>query len=249
MSVTVSLPQIAKLIDHSLLHPAMTDDEILRGLKVARDNHVATACVKPYSIPVAKQVLEGSDVLICPVIGFPHGNSTTKIKVIEAREAAKAGGAEIDMVVNVGKVLGGDWQYVQEEIRLINEAVVEQGAILKVIFETDFLQNEHIIKLCQICTELKVAFIKTSTGFGFVKQSNGDYNYQGATIEHLKLMKQHSGPDVQIKASGGIRSLDQVLQVISVGVNRIGASATESILTEARKRGIGNEPVEVSLNV
>jgi deoxyribose-phosphate aldolase len=248
-TVKVSIPQIAKLIDHSLLQPTMTDEEILKGLKTARDLGTATACVKPYSIPVAKDVLSGSGVGICPVIGFPHGNSTTKVKVFEAVEAAKEGGSEIDMVVNVGKVLGGQWDYVEQEIKEINEAVVEQGAILKVIFETDFLQNEHIIKLCEICTRVKVAFVKTSTGYGYVKVADGNYNYKGATLEHLRLMKQHCGPDIQIKASGGVRNLDQVLQVIALGVNRIGASATESILAEARARGIGNEPVEVKVEL
>lgn len=248
-TVTTSIPQIAKLIDHSLLQPTMTDEDILNGLKVARDYGTATACVKPYSIPVAKQILAGSDVGVCPVIGFPHGNSTTKVKVFEAVEAAKAGGSEIDMVVNVGKVLGGQWDYVEQEIREINEAVVEQGSILKVIFENDYLQHHHIIRLCEICTRLKVAFVKTSTGYGYVKLPDGNYNYNGATIEHLKLMKDHCGPDVRIKAAGGIRNLDQVLQMIALGVDRIGATATQTILAQAKVRGIGNQPVKVEVDM
>ncbi|KNG89931.1 deoxyribose-phosphate aldolase [Aspergillus nomiae NRRL 13137] len=245
-TITVTLLQLAKMIDHSLLHPTMTDEDIVAGLRIARANHVATACVKPYLIPLAKKELAGSDVLVCPVIGFPHGNSTTEIKVIEATAAAKAGGDEIDMVVNVGKVLGGDWDYVKEEIRQINEAVVAHGAILKVIFENDYLQSEHIARLCEICTELKVAFVKTSTGYGFVKQKDGSYNYRGATVKDLKLMREKSGKDVQIKAAGGVRTLDDLLHVMSLGVTRIGATATVAILEEAKKRGIGNEPVEVS---
>ncbi|CAL5868776.1 uncharacterized protein PFLUO_LOCUS3003 [Penicillium psychrofluorescens] len=244
--ITVSLPQLAKMIDHSLLHPTMTDSDILSGLKIAKENHVATACVKPYLIPLAKKELDGSDVLVCPVIGFPHGNSTTEIKVAEATAAAQAGGAEIDMVVNIGKVLGGDWKYVREEIRLINEAVTANNAILKVIFENDYLQTTHIARLCEICTELGVAFVKTSTGYGFVKQADGSYNYKGATVKHLKLMRASSGEKVQIKAAGGVRTLDDLLHVMSLGVTRIGATATVTILEEARKRGIGNEPVEVS---
>jgi deoxyribose-phosphate aldolase len=234
------------MIDHSLLHPTLTDADILAGLRIARDSNVATACVKPYAIPLAKEELAGSDVLVCPVIGFPHGNSTTEIKVIEATAAAKAGGAEIDMVVNLGKVLGGDWEYVTEEIRQINEAVTAHGAILKVIFENDYLQPGHIARLCEICTELKVAFVKTSTGYGFVKQKDGSYNYRGATVKDLKLMREKSGKDVQIKAAGGVRNLDDMLYVMSLGVTRIGATATVAILEEARRRGIGNEPVEVS---
>ncbi|KAE8422986.1 hypothetical protein BDV36DRAFT_309275 [Aspergillus pseudocaelatus] len=245
-TITVTLQQLAKMIDHSLLHPTMTDEDIVAGLHIARANNVATACVKPYLIPLAKKELAGSDVLVCPVIGFPHGNSTTEIKVIEATAAAKAGGNEIDMVVNVGKVLGGDWDYVKEEIRQINEVVVANGAILKVIFENDYLHSQHIARLCEICTELKVAFVKTSTGYGFVKQKDGSYNYRGATVKDLKLMREKSGKDVQIKAAGGVRTLDDLLHVMSLGVTRIGATATVAMLEEAKKRGIGSEPVEVS---
>ena len=245
-TIKVSLSQLAKMIDHSLLHPTMTDADILPGLKIARDNHVATACVKPYLISLAKQELSGSDVLVCPVIGFPHGNSTTEIKVTEATAAAKAGGAEIDMVVNIGKVLGGDWEYVSSEIMAVNESVVAHGAILKVIFENDYLKSEHITRLCEICTEIGVAFVKTSTGYGFVKQADGSYNYKGATVRDLKLMRETSGEKVQIKAAGGVRTLDDLLHVMSLGVTRIGATATVAILEDAKKRGIGNEPVEVS---
>ncbi|KAF9883706.1 hypothetical protein FE257_003044 [Aspergillus nanangensis] len=245
-TITVTLPQLAKMIDHSLLHPTMTDADILSGLQIARDNHVATACVKPYLIPLAKDALAGSDVLVCPVIGFPHGNSTTEIKVAEATAAAQAGGAEIDMVVNVGKVLGGDWEYVTDEIRRVNEAVVANQAILKVIFENDYLQAEHIIRLCEICTRLGVAFVKTSTGYGFVKREDGAYNYKGATVRDLKLMRATAGEKVQVKAAGGVRTLDDLLHVMSLGVTRIGATATVAILEDARKRGIGYEPVEVS---
>ncbi|KAL2869174.1 2-deoxyribose-5-phosphate aldolase [Aspergillus lucknowensis] len=245
-TITVTLPQLAKMIDHSLLHPTMTDADILAGLKIARDHNVATACVKPYAVPLAKKELAGTDVLVCPVIGFPHGNSTTEIKVAEAIAAAEAGGAEIDMVVNIGKVLGGDWEYVTDEIRQINEAVTHRGAILKVIFENDYLKADHIARLCEICTELQVAFVKTSTGYGFVKQKDGSYNYKGATVQHLRLMREKSGENVQIKAAGGVRTLDDLLHVMKLGVTRIGATATVAILEEARKRGIDQDPVQVS---
>lgn len=245
-TITVTLTQLSKMIDHSLLHPTMTDADILAGLKIARENNVATACVKPYLIPLAKKELAGSDVLVCPVIGFPHGNSTTEIKVLEAEAAAKAGGSEIDMVVNVGKVLGGDWEYVSEEIRRVNEAVTANGAVVKVIFENDYLQSGHIARLCEICTNLDVAFVKTSTGYGFVKQSDGSYSYKGATIKDLKLMREKSGAKVQIKAAGGVRTLDDLLHVMSLGVTRIGATATVAILEDAKKRGVTNKPTEVS---
>ncbi|KAI1073578.1 hypothetical protein F5B20DRAFT_574677 [Whalleya microplaca] len=245
IAITVSLAQVAKMIDHSLLHPTMTDREILAGLEMAKKYKVATACVKPYSVPVAKNVLESSGVLICAVIGFPHGNSTTDIKVIEAEDAVKAGAQEIDMVVNVGKVLGGDWEYVTNEIRAINETVTRHGAILKVIFENDFLQEEHIVHLCKLCTALSVAFVKTSTGYGFVKLPNGLYTYKGATTPHLKLMKANVGPNVQIKAAGGIRTLDEFLYAMSLGVTRIGCSSTATILEEAAGRGIDNTPKKI----
>jgi deoxyribose-phosphate aldolase len=141
------------------------------------------------------------------------------------------------MVVNVGKVLSEDWDYFSQEIKAINDAVVNHNAILKVIFENDFLEDRHIIRLCEICSTHSVAFVKTSTGYGFVKQANGTYSYQGATDHHLRLMRKHCSPSVQIKAAGGIRSLDDLLRVKELGVTRIGATATENILKEAKRRG------------
>jgi deoxyribose-phosphate aldolase len=142
------------------------------------------------------------------------------------------------MVINIGKALGGDWDYVSEEIRQINHACLTQGALLKVIFETDFLQDEQIARLCEICSEHQVAFVKTSSGYGFVKQPNGDYNYKGATDHVLRLMRQHAAPGVQIKAAGGVRTLDDLLRVRGLGVTRIGATATDAILDEAQRRGL-----------
>ena len=243
--MTITLRELAKMIDHSLLHPTMTDDDVRKGCELARKYDVATACVKPYSIPLAREALAGSSVLICPVIGFPHGNSTTSIKIREAEAAAQAGGAEIDMVINIGKALGGDWTYVRDEIKAIHDVVVAHGAILKVIFENDYLQDVHILRLCAICSEIGVAFVKTSTGYGFVKQPDGSYNYKGATIPHLKLMRANCPPSVQIKAAGGVRTLDDLLLVRSLGVTRIGATATAAMLDEAKRRGIGETPIVV----
>jgi deoxyribose-phosphate aldolase len=141
------------------------------------------------------------------------------------------------MVINIGKALGGDWDFVRADIDAVNQACNQNDAILKVIFESDYLQDEHIIKLCQICSELKVAFVKTSSGYGFVKQPNGDYNYKGATEHVLTLMRQYSARDVQIKAAGGVRNLDQLLKVRELGCTRCGATATEAMLEEAKKRG------------
>ncbi|WP_309385858.1 deoxyribose-phosphate aldolase [Cerasicoccus frondis] len=232
-----SINELAKMIDHSLLHPTMTDADIQAGCELARDYNVATACVKPYSIRQALDIFAGTDVMVCAVIGFPHGNSTTGIKVIEAESAALAGAKEIDMVVNNGKVKGGDWAYVQREIDLINQAVVGAGSILKVIFENDFLTEEEIIRLCHLCAEVDVAFVKTSSGYGFVKSDDGKYSYQGATLEHLKLMRKHTPEHIQIKAAGGVRTLDDLLAVREIGVTRIGATATKAMLDEAFERG------------
>lgn len=244
-TITVTLQQVAKMIDHSLLHPTMTDNDILEGLRISKQYSVATACVKPYLIPLALKELEGTDVLVCPVIGFPHGNSTTQVKVFEAEAAARDGGKEVDMVINIGKALGGDWEYVADEIRQINEVVTKHGAILKVIFENDYLASHHIIRLCEICSDIGVGFVKTSTGYGFVKRPDGNYSYKGATVPHLKLMRQHSKPEVQVKAAGGVRTLDDLLHVMSLGVTRIGATATVAIMEEAVNRGITDSPTTV----
>jgi deoxyribose-phosphate aldolase len=238
----LSYREISKLIDHSLLHPTMTDEQVAAGCLVARRFDVASACVKPYSVPQAAELLAGSGVLVCAVAGFPHGNSHTDLKVAESEQAIADGATEIDVVVNIGKVLGGQWNDVSSEIKAVNSACVTRGAILKVIFENDYLDDGQIIRLCEICSEHRVAFIKTSTGYGFVKQPNGDYNYKGATERHLRLMREHAAPSVQIKAAGGIRTLDELLRCRAAGADRIGASATEAILRDAVARSYGPAP-------
>jgi deoxyribose-phosphate aldolase len=226
------------MIDHSLLHPALTDAEIIKGCEIAHAYGVKTVCVKPYAVPFVKQALKGSPVGICAVVGFPHGNSMTTIKLRETQEALLAGAHEIDMVINVGKAVGGANDYVKEEIRAIQRACQRYNAPLKVIFENDFLTDDQIIDLCKICTDLNVAFVKTSTGYGFVKQPDGSYNYKGATEHHVALMRQHCPSYVRIKAAGGIRTLDQLLKFRERGCSRIGTTATAEILEEAKKRGI-----------
>lgn len=237
MAETVTLRTLAKMIDHSLLHPTMTDRQILDGCAVAKAYGVATVCVKPYAIGMACEALDGSDVGVSAVVSFPHGNSATAIKVKEAEAAVADGASEIDFVVNIGKVLGGDWAYAEADIRAVNEAVVAKDAILKVIFENDYLRDEHIVRLCRICSEAEVAFVKTSTGYGFVKQPNGGYAYAGATDHHLRLMRANCPPSVEIKAAGGVRTLADLLRVRALGVTRIGATATETILEEAKRQG------------
>jgi deoxyribose-phosphate aldolase len=232
-----TLKEVSKMIDHSLLHPTMTDAELVAGCKVAKDYDVAAVCIKPYFVKETVALLKGSDVKVCSVIGFPAGNSTIQSKVFETKLACKEGATEIDMVVNIGKVLSEDWRYVKKEIFAINKACVQYGSILKVIFENDFLpSNKYKIKLCKICNTIGVAFIKTSTGYGYVKQANGDYNYKGATDADLILMRKYADPKVQIKAAGGVRDLDGLLRVKGLGCTRMGASATVAIMEEAKSR-------------
>jgi deoxyribose-phosphate aldolase len=230
--------ELAKMIDHSILHPAFTDEDLKRECEVAVKYNVASVCVKPYAVKQAAEFIKGSDVVNCCVIGFPHGNSSTKVKSFETEQACIDGATEIDMVVNIGKVLGNDWDFVEAEIEAINNVCKKHGALLKVIFENDYYRgrDDLKIKLCKICTRVGVAWVKTSTGYGFVKGPDGKYSYEGATEHDLKLMRRHSGPDVQIKAAGGIRTLDDLLKVQKLGCTRCGATATIAMLEEAKKR-------------
>jgi deoxyribose-phosphate aldolase len=226
--------ELAKMIDHSILHPTLTDEDLRKECEVARKYDVASVCVKPYMVKQAAKNLKGTDVLMGCVIGFPAGNSTIPVKVFEAEQACKEGAVEIDMVINIGKTLQGDWNYVSEEIKSVTDVCHQQGAIVKVIFETDYVTKEaDIVKLCRICTVVGADYVKTSSGFGFVKQANGDYNYRGATIPVLELMKKSVGPKVKVKAAGGIRSLDQLIAVQAAGCARSGATATTAIMEEA----------------
>jgi len=242
----MSLPvgDIARMIDHSLLHPTMTDEALHDGCLLARRLGVACVCIKPYAVPLARELLAGSPVRVGAVAGFPHGSSTTALKVAEAEAACAAGATEIDFVVNIGKVLSGDWGYVAAEIGAVNDAVVARGALAKVIFENDFYGDDAtIVRLCEICNERDVAFVKTSTGYGFVRRADGAYTYAGATDHHLRLMRATCLPHVQVKAAGGVRTLDDVLRVRALGVTRVGATATERILDEARVRAAADSRV------
>jgi deoxyribose-phosphate aldolase len=217
---------ISKMIDHSLLNPVMTDAELEAGCRLAREYDVASACVKPYYARTCAELLAGSAVAASTVIGFPHGGHKTAVKLTEARQALDDGATELDMVVNIGKVLSGDWTFVREDIQAVAQATHEAGAIVKVIFENCYLQDAHKIRLCEICAELGADFVKTSTGYG-----SG-----GATLEDLKLMRRHSPPNVRIKAAGGVRTLDALLEVRAIGVSRSGATRTAEMLDECKRR-------------
>lgn len=229
--------ELAKMIDLSILHPAFTDEDLKKQCEVARKFNVASVCVKPYAVKLAKECLKDSEVEVGCVIGFPHGNSSTEVKVFETEQACKDGSTEIDMVINIGKALAGDWAYVENEIKAVTEACHRYKAIVKVIFETDYVTGtDDKIKLCEICTRVGADFVKTSTGYGYTKQANGDFNYKGATVADVELMRKHSGPNVQVKSAGGVRSLDDLLRMKQAGATRSGATATEAILTDAIKR-------------
>lgn len=187
---------IAKMLDHSLLQPVLTDGELEKGCQLARAYDVATVCIKPYAVAMAKAVLQGSDVGVCTVIGFPHGSHLTKIKVLEAQAAMADGATELDMVVNIGKVKTGDWAYVKKDIAEVVEAAHRGKAKVKVIFENSMLDNAQKIKLCELCGEAGADWVKTSTGYG-----DG-----GATDDDLILMRKHSPGSVQVKAAGGVRT-------------------------------------------
>lgn len=236
-----SILEISKMIDHSLLHPTYTDKFLKSECLFAKEANVASVCIKPYAINLAREILKDSSVKVGTVIGFPHGNSTIDIKIKEAELACKDGADEIDFVVNIGKVLSEDWNYLNEEIKQINEKVVSFGAISKVIFENDFYDNGELkINLCKICNEHDVAFVKTSTGYGFKKTPTGYYTYDGATDHDLKLMRKYCKPTIEVKAAGGIRELKDILRVKELGVTRVGATTTKSILKEALISGYAN---------
>jgi deoxyribose-phosphate aldolase len=211
---------LAKMIDHSLLQPTFTDEELERGCQLAREYDVASVCIKPYAVRRAVELLAGSTVLVGTTIGFPHGGHVTEIKKVEARQAADDGAKELDMVVNIGKVLSGDWKYVGDDVCAVVEQAHRDGAIVKVIFENCFLNDAQKEHLCKICGEVGADFVKTSTGYG----------ESGATDDDLRLMRRCSPPRVQVKAAGGVRTFDRLVAVRALGVTRVGATATKTIL-------------------
>ena len=236
--------ELAKMIDHSLLHPTMTDAELEAGCRLAAEYKVASVCIKPYFVARAVELLRGSGVLVGAVIGFPHGNSCTESKRYETELACRDGATEIDMVINIGKALGGDWDYVQRDIQAVCDEAHRLGAKVKVIFENDYLTNggaglssdDFKRRLCEICERAGADWVKTSSGYGFVKQPDGSYNYKGATEHDLELMRASVSPRVQVKAAGGVRDLAGLIKVRDLGASRCGASATAAILDEYRRR-------------
>jgi deoxyribose-phosphate aldolase len=217
---------IAAMIDHSLLNPSLTSAELELGCRLALDYEVASVCILPYYLARCSQILRGSKVKASTTIGFPHGGHTTAVKVAEAQRAIGDGGQELDMVVNISAVRSGDWAYVRDDIKAVIDVTHAAGQKVKVIFENCYLDDAQKIHLCEISSELGADWVKTSTGYGT----------GGATMEDLALMRKHSVPGVQVKAAGGVRDLDTLLKVRSLGVTRCGASRTAAMLDECRQR-------------
>ena len=213
---------LERYIDHAVLKPIQTDIDLKNECEIAKKYEVATVCIKPYHVKLAKEYLKGSVVEVCTVIGFPHGSNSTETKVQEAIEAIIDGATEVDMVINIGKVLQGDYEYVKNDIQEVTDTAHSKGVIIKVIFENCYLNDEQKIKLCQLCSDVEVDYIKTSTGFG-----SG-----GATIEDVLLMKKNIYNGVKIKAAGGIKTKKQAEEFIKAGCQRVGVSATAEILEE-----------------
>jgi len=222
----VTSREIAKMIDHSLLRPDMTKQEVIDGCMLAKELDCATVCVKPCDVVVAMEVLNGSDVLVTTVIGFPHGSCLTGIKVLETEIAISQGCKEVDMVLNIGRLKSGDYDLVKNDIRAVCGSAHSHGVIVKVILENHYLSDDEKIKACQICERAGADFVKTSTG----------YAKSGATIHDLKIMRSTCSDKVRIKAAGGVRTLDGALAVRAVGTERFGATATRVIIEDARKR-------------
>jgi len=223
--MSFTYPDIAKMIDHSLLQPNLTAADLEAGCKLALAYDVASVCILPYYLKRCADLLRGSTVQASTTIGFPHGGHTTAAKAAEAKQAVADGGQELDMVVNISQVLSNSWDYVRQDIAAVIQVAHDAGSKVKVIFENCYLKDDHKIRLCQICGELKADWVKTSTGYGS----------SGATPEDLTFMRKHSPPHVQVKAAGGIRDLDSLLKVRHL-ITRCGASRTKEMLDDCRSR-------------
>jgi len=224
--MTYTYADVAKMIDHALLAPTLTVADLEAGCRLAVAYDVASVCIMPYYLARCGELLAGSTVQPSTTIGFPHGGHTTAVKAAEAERAVADGCRELDMVVNISQVLSGRWDYVTADIRAVIDVAHAAGRKVKVIFENAYLQDTHKIRLCEICSDVNADWVKTSTG----------YAPSGATLDDLRLMRKHAAPHVQVKAAGGVRTLDELLEVRELGVTRCGASRTKDMLGEARQR-------------
>lgn len=224
--MSITLHDISKMLDHSTLQPYLTEADIRRGCEVALEYDTASVCARPGDMVLVEKMLRGSDVKVCTVIGFPHANHKPEIKLAEAKAALDDGCVELDMVINIGRLLGGDEKYVQDEIDMICRTAHAANAKVKVILETCYLNDAQKIRACQMSAESGADWVKTSTGYGT----------GGCTLDDLRLMVASVPSTVQVKGSGGIRDLDTVLAAREIGATRCGVSATEKIMAEAKER-------------
>lgn len=218
--------QIAKMIDHSLLNPVLTTAELEAGCELAAQFNTASVCILPYYTARSQELLAGTTVYTSTTIGFPHGGHRTNVKLFEAEQALNDGAQELDAVINISKAKSGDWEYIEAELRSLTNLTHAAGARIKVIFENFYLVDDEKIRLCRICGEVGADWVKTSTG----------YAGGGATIEDLMLMRKHAPPHVQVKAAGGVRDLDTLLKVRSLGVTRVGSTRTAQQLNDCKVR-------------
>lgn len=217
-----TLEQVAKTIDHSILKPDFTYADVAAGAELALKYNTASYCIRPMDVAAAAKALAGSTVNVCTVIGFPHGSTTTATKAFETKDAITNGAVEIDMVMNVSAMLSGDFDFVKQDIRAVVEIAHAAGASVKVIFETAFLNDEQIVKACELTEQAGADYVKTSTGFAS----------EGATTHNVALMKKTVGDRLKVKSSGGVRTLDQLIDYMDIGVTRSGCSATAQVLEE-----------------
>ena len=224
------MPSLVSMIDHAVLHPTQTAQDLRAACDLCTDLGVASVCVKPSHVALAAELLGGTSVVPSTVIGFPHGGTSTAAKVAETHAACQDGAKEVDMVINVGAALAGEWDLVASDIAAVVAAAREHSVITKVIFETGLLDSDETkIRLCQISEQAGAAFVKTSTGFGFVKGPDGALQSTGATEHDIRLMREHCGPQVEVKASGGIRSYADAEKLVALGATRLGTSGTAAI--------------------
>ena len=223
---TLSVQDVADLIDHALLKPELTPDEVERSCRELAEQEIWSVCVRPSDVALAKQAVAGHSTRVCTVIGFPHGTTSTAAKVAESRQALADGATELDMVLNIGRLRGGDLETVRDDIAAVVQIGHEAGALVKVIFETALLDDDQIRTASRLSEEAGADFVKTSTGF-----AGG-----GATLPHVRLMRASAGQGVQVKASGGVRDIDTLLAMCAEGVTRIGTSSTSALLAGARER-------------
>ena len=214
------------MIDHAVLKPTQTERDVVDACTLALRWHIASVCVKPFYVPVTARLLKDSGVLTSTVIGFPHGGQSPEVKVATATTALHDGATELDMVINIGALIDKDYATIEREVALVVGLAHASEAQVKVILETGYLDDAQKAIAAQIAAAAGADYVKTSTGFG----------PEGATVEDVRLLRQVVGPDMGVKASGGIRTLDDALALIAAGATRLGTSSTVEILTELRRR-------------